>query len=264
MRFSIASVMVGCIATLAVRSADADCKLIILMDRTGSMLGDSVAQPGESKCKLSQDGLIVLLNHYRDGEEFDMVTDGSFPLDYMAKCPAIASRLVQVWEFSGSTDITQLWSGFKTAPDALTFLQGNLLVSPQVPGNGWYDPMTGSSLGDCPGPDTPLAQSMCRVANHFPPGTPPGGDQWGVKTFTDGVENSSQNVTPLEPGETQCRLATDVDPDMWRSRVQSLYMGRGIQADTVLYGVGGATQSLLPQSDEGALAFEPVPAGAAS
>jgi hypothetical protein len=193
---------------------------------------------------LSQGGLVGTLYSYGSdhAKDFDILTGDTTQPDYASKCDTPELRKVQVWQFGGA-EIAPLWTDWKSPQDAITALGGD---AAHPGGVGWYDAGL-SPLGVCPASATPLAQAMCRVAVHFPVDSDPINDAWVVKTFTDGQENWSKNVT-LEANETACRLASDTDPEMWRTRVQNLYTSRGIVADTVLFGPGGATTNLLPQS----------------
>ncbi|QSQ19185.1 thrombospondin type 3 repeat-containing protein [Pyxidicoccus parkwayensis] len=227
--------LTGCAVLLGAIRAEADCKLIINVDRTGSM--QATRADGQTRCAVAQNSVITILEYYDMGKDFDITKPYEVPqprAEFALNCPqgpgTAGTRLVQVREFRGST-MKAVWpeGGFKTVEDAMAYLMFNL---------GWYD-NGGRSKVACPSEDTPMAQAMCRAAREFPAGPPPAGEFRMVKTTTDGGENASHSVT-LNPGEARC--VVDGEPEAtWRSRVMNEYASRGIVADSVLWEVGGST-----------------------
>lgn len=238
----VGMILVGLLALLMARPADAVCKLVINVDRTASMM--AVRDNGKTRCETSQEQVLAILDAYLKGLDFDITHPerGAIPrAEYTANCPAgpdymatAGTRLVQVREFHGDVMSPVVSAGFLPVSYVIT----------QVVKLNWYDSATGRSRNNCPGPSTPLAQAMCRAARIFPPTPPPPDEFRIVKTTTDGQENSSTYV-PVANGETRCRI--NGEPELeWRQRVMNEYTTRDIAADAVLWGVGGSTSLQEP------------------
>jgi hypothetical protein len=246
----IAVVLVGCLGSivLATRPAGAVCKMIINVDRTASM---TLPASSGTRCTSSQNLLIAILDAYWLGMDYDITqlprgaeestrmnrdcpcnaSTGSFCTDSLGQRPDVTqgTRLVQVWEFHGDT-MQPLWTdgedGFISIGEAIT----------RVNALGWYN-ANRESVGDCPGPTTPMAQAMCRAARKFPLiANTPLGQVSIIKTLTDGEENWS-HIVPIDTAanEARCREPTDLG-DEWRTRVQGVYDERDVVHDAVLWG----------------------------
>src|SRR5688572_337393 len=202
----LGAILVGCMILCAARQAGAVCKMVINVDRTGSMMAlraDGVT----TKCSLAQNSVMLILDAYLVGKDFDITQPGLGQLaraDFDTNCPAgpdplatAGTRLVQVREFQGTT-MAPLWIGFLPVDQAITAMLSS----------GWYDGF-GASLNSCPGPSTPMAQAMCRAAFQFPMSVP-AGEFRIAKTSTDGLENSSDTV-PVDVGEPRCRMPGDTE-----------------------------------------------------
>jgi hypothetical protein len=119
----LAAVLVGCGVLLAARQADAVCKMVINVDRTASMM--SLRDNGQTKCQVAQNAVLLILDAYWRGLDFDITMPGqgaTVRAEFEANCPCpgcsmggdlnatAATRLVQVREFRG--DIMEpLWAG---------------------------------------------------------------------------------------------------------------------------------------------------------
>jgi hypothetical protein len=102
---NIAKIMVVCIATLVARQATADCKLILLVDRTGSMVAPSTTSTGKTRCQVAQDAVLQILSQYSGDMDFALTNPmpgGTTRFAYTTNCPMPSQRLVQVWEFQGN------------------------------------------------------------------------------------------------------------------------------------------------------------------
>jgi hypothetical protein len=266
----IAVVLVGCLGLIlmATRPAGAECRLILNVDRTGSMQ-DPVVGGGQTKCLLAQTMASEILDAYMIGRNYDVTKpspSAEFDLTYNGACPCKAgggectnsidpedtanTRLVQVREFDGDGVGTKLvWEGLPIERDAIDgFLPVGQAITFMQTTSGWYN--GGPFVDNCPGPSTPLAQSMCRAARVFSPTFPSGaanGSLWLMKTLTDGGENSSQAIG-LIAGETEdgmftgrCRKTTDTGLE-WHDRVFPEVNMRSIVPDSELFGtIGGLT-----------------------
>lgn len=225
---------------LAAPEAGAVCKLIINVDRTGSMA--STRPDGHTRCEVAQNSVIVILDAYLNGKDFDITQPGlgwQTRVEYDTNCPvtdpanpysSAGQRLVMVREFQGDL-MRSVWPGD-------TFMKVDQALQYMLNQSGWYA-AGGISLDSCPGPSTPMAQAMCRTARVFPAGAPPAGEFRIAKTTTDGGENWSDAV-PLNAGEVRCRNPGEAEA-VWRDRVKNEYVSRSIAADAVLWDVGGST-----------------------
>ncbi|WP_205520399.1 thrombospondin type 3 repeat-containing protein [Pyxidicoccus caerfyrddinensis] len=222
----------GSLVLFAASPAEAVCKLVINVDRTGSMM--STRADGQTKCQVSQNSVLLILEGYWQGLDFNISNPGlgfTTRVEYDTNCPAgpnyqatASTRLVQVREFQG--DVMQpLWVGFKPVNEAIQFM---------VNSSGWYNTSTGVSLNSCPGAATPMAQAMCRAARQFSL-TPPAGESRIIKMTTDGQENHS-DIVPIDAGETRCRNPGDTELT-WRTRVSDEYTSRNIVSDADLWSV---------------------------
>jgi hypothetical protein len=229
------AIAAGILAVGAAREVSAECRLIVNIDLTSSM--QALRDDGQTKCFVAQNSALLVLEAYKAGKDFDITQpmlgfiDSA---DYDANCPSMADRLLQVWTFQGTT-LAPLWSGFVTADVGYELMVSSGLI---------VNPLNLLPTDVCPGSSTPMAQSMCRVAWSLAAvGPAPAGVSRVVKTLTDGGENSSTSV-PLSAGEPDCRDADDSEVD-WRNKIKLEYLQRDIKADTVLFEVGGSTDSMM-------------------
>jgi hypothetical protein len=251
----IAVVLVGCLGlvVMARRPAYADCRLVINVDRTASMMASTT---GGTRCLVAKQAVKTILNAYLNGQDYDITKDSpsaETSVDYNRDCPCNApqvqgnpgthctdaggqdpyrthtARRVMIREFQG--DVMQPLRLWLDGEDPFLAVGVAIERLKNIP--DWYD-ASGNAVDGCPGPFTPMAQAMCRAA--FTLGGTPSGMTFVVRNLTDGEENYS-DIVPIDDAnnELRCRKPAD-DILTWQGTVSTQFTSRGIVTDNDLFG----------------------------
>lgn len=204
----------------------AECRLSIVLDRTGSM--GSGADP-LSKCSVARDFTIGVIQGFINGDDVSVIPDPNMPVDltnplidpgfYNVACPLLSERQVEIITISEATD-------FPSAP--VSYTSGFVAPAVALAQLASLEATDNAGTSTCSG-GTQLSDSLCVAADSLRAEASIFAQLRRMKIVTDGGENASSSAPA-----TVCE---DPVESIWIQNTSNhlLFGGLPIQYDAILF-----------------------------